>query len=719
MASPAESSYRFPVDRRRGPADNAPRGGGPAPWAARLAGTALCFAALGFSCSVAPAPAEARITVNASVRSKPISRYLFGKFTEHIWTNVYQGAWAQIVVNPEFAPGRLWPRRDALERVLKEAAAVFGQPNLLDDARRGLTPFWSVSGGVRGRWLEAGRRYVQELKILEGGGAIETGIFPPLHRTRRYEFTVKMRARQPTEMRVEILTAAREAVGEVTVPVSNVWAEIRRDLEVRPREHKKGDPYLLRLAFPAGASVEIDRVLLFPADHVHGWDPEVVAFMKNARLPMLRFPGGNFSSGYHWEDGVGPIDERPVLPNPAWPIIEWNHVGTDDWLRLCEIVGAEPLICINAGNGSTEEARRWVEYVNGPPNSPMGRRRAANGHPEPYGVRYWEIGNELYGRWQIGYTDGEGYALRYADFVAAMRKADPNLLFIANGLGGLRRTPDGKGYRRPEWNYALVRVNGAEVRSISVHPLIGGRTDPKSDPVEIWEELVAFADGYGDYLEELVGKPMREAGLEPKVAITEMQIFTHQPSLPNNKTIAEPLWLGSILHTCFRSRGLVELLTHSALLNHGGGLGKRRGIVYAEPVWWATHLYSTQPGTIPVEVRAESPVFSSKGRYCAKRENVPYLDAAALLDPEGKTCTVFVINRHAEKAMETTLELEGFPASEEVEAVVLKAGSLTERNSWDDPDRIRPQPSRLRLSDGRLTHRFPPLSLTRLTIRRR
>ena len=719
MASPAGSSHRFPMNPRRGRADSEAGGDGPALKGGRLAGSVLCLLALGLSCSAATTPAEARITIDASVRARPISRYLFGKFTEHLGANVYQGAWAQIIMNPEFAPARLWPRREALERSLKEAAATFGQPKLLDDARRGLTPFWSASGAVRGRWLEAGRRYVQELKILDGGGAIETGIFPPLHRTRRYELTVKARARRPTEMRVEILTAAREAVGEVSVPVSNVWAEIRRDLEVRPRGHAKGDAYLLRLAFPAGASVEIDRVLLFPADHVEGWDPEVVEFMRNARLPMLRFPGGNFASGYHWEDGVGPLDSRPVLPNPAWPIIEWNHVGADDWLRLCEIVGAEPLICINAGNGSTDEARRWVEYVNGPPDSPMGRRRAANGHPEPYGVRYWEIGNELYGRWQIGYTDGEGYALRYADFVAAMRQADPNLLFIANGLGGLRRTPDGKGYQRPEWNYALVRVNGAQVRSISVHPLIGGRTDPKSDPNEIWQELVAFADGYGDYLEKLVAEPMREAGLEPKVAITEMQIFTHQPSLPNNKSIAEPLWLASMLHTCFRSGGLVELLTHSALLNHGGGLGKRRGVVYAEPVWWATYLYSTQAGTIPVEVRTESPVFSSKGRYCAPREKVPYLDAAALLGPDGETCTVFVINRHPEAAMQTTLELRGFAAAEAVQAMTLSAGSLTERNSWDAPDRIHPVPSRLTLAGGRLTHTFAPLSLTRLTFRRK
>ena len=104
-------------------------------------------------------------------------------------------------------------------------------------------------------------------------------------------------------------------------------------------------------------------------------------------LPMLRFPGGNFVSGYHWEDGVGPLDGRPPLPNPAWHGAEWNHVGTDEWLRLCELTGAEPLVCNNAGDGTPDEARRWIEYCNAAADTPMGRKRAENGREEPW---HWE-----------------------------------------------------------------------------------------------------------------------------------------------------------------------------------------------------------------------------------------------------------------------------------------------------------------------------------------
>jgi alpha-N-arabinofuranosidase len=203
---------------------------------------------------------------------------------------------------------------------------------------------------------------------------------------------------------------------------------------------------------------------------------------------------------------------------------------------------------------------------------------------------------------------------------------------------------------------------------------------------------------------------MRRAGLEPRVAVTEMQIFTNRPSLPNNKTVAEALWLASLLHTSFKSDGLVELITHSALLNHGGGLGKNRSLVYAEPVWWATHLYSSQTGTVPVAVRLDSPAFSTSGKFITRRENVPYVDAAALLDPKTKTLSVFLINRHVTESYTTALTLPGAPPT--AIRSTLTANDLLARNTWDAKDAIRPAESNTPTNSIPL----PPLSLTRLTL---
>jgi alpha-N-arabinofuranosidase len=647
------------------------------------------------------------------MRLEPISRNLFGKFTEHLGRNVYQGAWAQMVVNPEFAPASLWPNGEGIERGLEAASKEFGQESLVRDSKFGMAAFWSASEGVRARWIEDGARHLQELRTAVGGGTIATGVFAPLHRVRSFEVKVEGRADRASRVRARLTTVAGEVLGEVSLPLEPERAVVKGRLEARAEGHKKGDPYLFGLVFEGGVTAELERVLVFPSDHVEGWEPEVVEYMRKARLPMLRFPGGNFVSGYHWQDGVGGLNERPVRLNSAWGALEWNHVGTDEWLRLCELVGAEPLICINGGNGTVEEARRWVEYCNGPVDSPMGKLRGANGHRERYGVRYWEIGNELYGAWQTGYTDGSGYAPRYGEFVEAMRRADPNLLFIANGLGKLRRT-DG-GHEPPYWNQELVKRNGSTVRSISVHPLEASNAPEDADPLEVWRELVAFADGYVEYLDKLVGEPMRQGGLTPKVAITEMQIFTRYRSLPTNKSIAEALWLGSMIHSCLRSGGLVEMLTHSALLNHGGGLGKNRGVVFADPVWWTTHLYGSQPGTVPVSVKTESEVFAVEGKYLEKRENVPYVDAAGLLDADGRVLTVFVINRHPEETAAATLTLKGFTGQQTVETLMVAADSLTTRNAWDAPDRVALQQSRTTLRERRVEARFPALSLTRLT----
>jgi len=206
---------------------------------------------------------------------------------------------------------------------------------------------------------------------------------------------------------------------------------------------------------------------------------------------------------------------------------------------------------------------------------------------------------------------------------------------------------------------------------------------------------------------------MRRAGLEPKVAITEMQIFTNRPGLPNNKSIAEALWLASLLHTAIRSDGVIELITHSALLNHGGGLGKNRSVVYAEPVWWATPLYSAQPGTVPVRVRLDSPTFSTSGKYITRREGVPYVDAAALLDPAGKTVVTFLVNRHPSEAFTVSLSTLGGDVQHRAGRSLLTAGTLLDRNAWDSPNGVRPVDSEVSISEVAL----PPLSLTRVSLR--
>lgn len=658
------------------------------------------------ACVLAAAVSDgrARIAVDASVKGAPISRNLFGKFTEHLGRNVYLGMWAQVVPNPEFAKAERFGNADQTLNMRSRVAQEFGIEQRDHAVRDDVAPLWLADGDVTCELTESDGRDTQTATVGDRGGALITGVYPPLHRCRALEVTLNARAAVATSVRVALTSIDGAEVCAGLIHLTEGWSDGAVELTAADAHaDEPGAPYLLRLELPPGVEVEFARALAFPTDNLDGWEPEVVEYMREARLPMLRFPGGNFVSGYHWEDGVGPLDGRPPLPNPAWHGAEWNHVGTDEWLRLCELTGAQPLICNNAGDGTPEEARAWIEYCNGATDTPMGGKRAENGREEPWAVKYWEVGNEIYGGWQIGHTNAEGYAERYAEFIAAMLAADPTIEIIANGDS-------------VEWNRALVERNGDAVRSISVHSLPGSHIPADADPEAVYLEFMAHAAGYHDHLRALAA-PMVEAGLQPKLAVTELQVFTNKPTLPNNASLTDALWTAGVIHACIRS-GIVELVTHSAMLNHGGGLRKERGVVYTNPVWWTTHLYGEQRGVTPLHVGVECGVFTNDGSWLGKREAVPYLDVMALAAEDGSELSLFVVNRHPRVAIETAVSVRGVDPGARVDVDTLNGDGPMARNTMEAREAVTLDRAHAELADGALTHAFPPHSLTRMRVAR-
>ena len=165
-----------------------------------------------------------------------------------------------------------------------------------------------------------------------------------------------------------------------------------------------------------------------------GLRTDVMALLRQVRVPLLRFPGGNFVSNYHWEDGIGPKEDRKRRFEYAWNTEESNQFGTADFIRLCRKVGAEPLICVNMGSGTAEEAMHWVEYCNGTGDTYYANLRRAHGYEEPFGVKYWGLGNEMYGNWQMESLTASQYASRAFQFAKAIRWVDPSVRLVACGL---------------------------------------------------------------------------------------------------------------------------------------------------------------------------------------------------------------------------------------------------------------------------------------------
>jgi len=212
-----------------------------------------------------------------------------------------------------------------------------------------------------------------------------------------------------------------------------------------------------------------------PATAVDGVRRDVLERVKALRPAFVRWPGGNVAQDYHWLWGVGPRDERVTLVNLSWrneP--EPSDFGTDEYIQFCRNTGAEPSITVNVeGRGATpEEAAAWVEYCNGAPTTKYGAMRAANGHPSPYNVRYWEVGNEIWGSWVRGHSDAETYARNFNRYAKAMRAIDPNIKLIAVGDNDMR------------WNRTVLSRSGEGIDYLAIHHYYG-RREMKGDALNL------------------------------------------------------------------------------------------------------------------------------------------------------------------------------------------------------------------------------------------
>ncbi|SPO07366.1 probable Probable alpha-N-arabinofuranosidase C [Cephalotrichum gorgonifer] len=168
----------------------------------------------------------------------------------------------------------------------------------------------------------------------------------------------------------------------------------------------------------------------------NGFRTDVISCLQELRVPVVRYPGGNFCATYRWQDGIGPRDKRPSRPELAWEGLEPNSFGTDEFMEWCKVVGSEPYLCLNMGTGTLEDAMAWVEYCNGDKDTYYANLRRQNGHEKPYGVKYWALGNEVWGPWQVEQNSKEDYAKKAIQWAKALKLLDPSIKLILCGKDG-------------------------------------------------------------------------------------------------------------------------------------------------------------------------------------------------------------------------------------------------------------------------------------------
>lgn len=687
---------------------------------------------------------KASLVVHAGEASRyPVPRYITGKFCEHLYFNVTNGMEAQILKNPTFSDypfstGQTSPDgvatfhydREQIARAIRGDADRWGWPqsdleNLVNSRNEALACWWAKVGPAEtspDTGLAGGR--AQRVAIREPGQGIMQWTWLPLHRVRKFEVTLWVRSPNVDSLTVSLCgpdgkECAKAAVSLVTAE----WRKLDASLEV-PADLPDDKAYKFAVTADKPGQFVIDTVLLYPADHVNRADPDVIRFLKESRLPILRWPGGNFASTYHWRDGIGPIERRPTLPNYAWGQQENNFFGTDEFIAFCRAIGCEPMICVNAGSGTPEEAAQWIEYCNGGPETPMGTLRAANGHPQPYKVMHWEVGNELWGQWQEHWTTAQGYVDRYRQFVKAMRAADPDVRLYACGAPVMW----GKG-----WNDTLIAGAADLMQATTDHPLIGGSVSASTDPLDVFHDFMAVPEVLEQKWAALRDDMAARGIKDPRLAVTELQMFAHigqggssdaprrltHDNLVNPSTHAEALYDVLIYHAAIRLAPFVEMVTHSATVNHGGGLRKTRERVFANPCHYAQSMFAAFAEAVPVRTELtcsarKAPLVLADLRNVTKDWTYKTLDTLAARASNGDLL-LSVVQKGTEP-VQLDIALKDFEPAEQAQLQTLVADVPWAQNTLETPKAIAPVMSTIPLSGAELTVKLPPYSYTLVRI---
>ncbi|PYM56329.1 MAG: alpha-N-arabinofuranosidase [Candidatus Rokuibacteriota bacterium] len=450
-----------------------------------------------------------------------------------------------------------------------------------------------------------------------------------------------------------------------------------------------------------------------PLSDARGFRRDVLDAARPLRVPVLRWPGGNFVSRYHWTDGIGPVDQRPRRRELAWDAEESNRFGTDEFIAYCRVLGTEPYICVNMGSGTMDEAQAWVEYCNGVGNTSWANLRRANGHPEPYRVRYWGLGNEMYGSWQIGGLTPEDYVKKAIAFARVMKWTDPSIELIGCGHDGWS-----------EWDRVVIEGLAPLVDYHSIHLYTGSadyywnvfQPHQAERAIRICRAMIERAR-----YERGVPHPIEIAYDEWNVWYRTRTPEARMAGIEEQYTLADALALATYLNIFIRHCRAVSMANFAQLVNAIAPIFTSRDGLFLQTIYHPLRLYAEHAGETALDLHVESETYdvgphetaSPPGRAVRVSDLGPFplLDAAATLGAGGREVMLAVVNRDRDRAHATEIELAHGRVAGEVARYEVNGAHPDVRNSFGEPHAVTVQESRLR-PGARLEYTVPAHSLT-------
>jgi len=502
------------------------------------------------------------ITIDGLRTGQPISKYIYGQFIEHLGRCIYGGIWAEMLKDRKFfyepeAPGSPWK--------------IIGESRVLNMVRENSytgehTPEIILPGNVRCGLVQ------DSLALIEG---------------KEYQGRIVISG-SPRSLPVEVsLIWGRGESDRETVTVNHISSKFIK-VPVNFTAGKTTASGKFEIVSRGKGSFQIGTASLMPADNVHGFRRDVLKLLKELDAPVYRWPGGNFVSGYDWKDGIGDRDRRPPRKNPAWKGIEHNDVGIHEFIAFCREIDTEPYVTVNTGLGSVEAAAEEVEYCNGPPDTPMGKHRAANGHPEPFGVKWWAVGNEMYGRWQLGNMPLEEYIEKHKAVVDAMREKDSSIQVV--GVGAVGR-----------WSEQMMTHCSDHMDLISEHFYCGERPGILSHVSQIPANVKRIAEVHRKYRETIPSL----AGKDIRVALDEWN-YWYGPyiygELGTQYFLKDGLGIAAGLHEYFKHGDVIFMANYAQTVNVIGCIKTNKTEAQFESTGLVLKLYRNHYGETPIEV---------------------------------------------------------------------------------------------------------------------
>ena len=450
----------------------------------------------------------------------------------------------------------------------------------------------------------------------------------------------------------------------------------------------------------------------------NGFRKDVIDEVRQLRVPIIRYPGGNFVSGYNWLDGVGPKKDRPRTLDKAWNTIETNQFGTNEFMAWCKLVGARPLMGLNLGTGTPEKAAALVEYCNVEKGTKWSELRRSHGIAQPYKVEHWCLGNEMDGPWQIGHMTATEYGMKAQDAARQMHYVDPSLKLIACGSSH----PGMPTYL--EWDREVLEQCYEHVDGLSLHRYFGNtQEETGGDSTKYLAMNLSMERQIAESL--AVCDLVRGHKRSPKklwLSFDEWNVWYrarsgdavngHEQEAPHLLeevyNLEDALLVGGILNTLMRNADRVKVACLAQLINVIAPImtnpkGSLRQTIFY-PYGFALQFAR---GTV-LNLLVESPTYD-----VSQMGQVPYLDAAGTLNPEDGKVSVFILNRDLNKARAVEINWQDKAPSQVLSSTTLTGGDLKAFNSFDAPQRVMPQEvDKPSTASGRTKFEVPARSYT-------